>query len=145
MPINDYALAERIQREVNFSTTYRTDAEQYGRPEHWVEAGKFGDCEDYALLKRAMLRNQGWPADKLALCTCWCEDGGYHCVLFVDTDLGGYILDNRREWPTKPMLTGCATTGDQVILGPEVYGPYGWRDYCARYPTDPDCHPSPQQ
>lgn len=124
MPINDYALAERIQREVNFSTTYRTDAEQYGRPEHWVEAGKFGDCEDYALLKRAMLRNQGWPAEKLALCTCWCEDGGYHCVLFVDTDLGGYILDNRREWPTKP--TDLPYRWDSMLMGGKWYEIRGW-------------------
>lgn len=46
----------------------------------------------------------------------------------------------RYSWMALCMiLAGCATTGDRVILGPEVYGPYGWRDYCVRYPDDPDC------
>lgn len=100
-----YRLAERIHREVNASTTYRTDSQQYNRPEYWVEAGKFGDCEDYALLKMARLADAGWPASKMALCVCRTVDGDGHCVLFVDTDDGGFILDNNFEWPMRPEST----------------------------------------
>jgi predicted transglutaminase-like cysteine proteinase len=39
---------------------YKTDLEQYDTPEFWKEAGAFGDCEDYALLKRALLEEQGF-------------------------------------------------------------------------------------
>ncbi len=61
---NSYKLAERINSDVNASVSYKTDLEQYSKPEYWVEAGTFGDCEDYALLKRALLLNAGWPQDK---------------------------------------------------------------------------------
>ena len=50
--MNSYSTAERINSQVNASVTYKTDLEQYSRPEFWVEANTFGDCEDYALLKR---------------------------------------------------------------------------------------------
>ena len=49
---NSYKIASRINREVNASVTWMSDSEQFGVPEFWSEAGTFGDCEDYALLKR---------------------------------------------------------------------------------------------
>lgn len=52
---NSYKLAERINRDVNASITYKTDLAQYGTPEHWCLPSNFGDCEDYALLKRKLL------------------------------------------------------------------------------------------
>ena len=30
-------------------------------------AGKYGDCEDYALAKRSALLQAGWPKDKLVV------------------------------------------------------------------------------
>jgi len=104
--VNSYSLAERINSDVNASVTYKTDLAQYGTPEHWCLPYKFGDCEDYALLKRAYLLEQGWPADKLNLCCCWCETGEYHCVLIVDTDKGFFVLDNRHYSPMKPSALG---------------------------------------
>lgn len=100
--MNNYNTAQRINAQVNASVTYKTDLAQFEVPEFWQEAGKFGDCEDYALLKRALLLEQGWSSDKLNLCCCWVETGGYHCVLLVDTDKGFYILDNRYDWPMTP-------------------------------------------
>ena len=49
--MNSYSVAERINSDVNASVKYKTDLEQYDTPEIWREAGSFGDCEDYALLK----------------------------------------------------------------------------------------------
>mgnify|MGYP003403100692 FL=1 len=100
--MNSYSVAERINSNVNASVTYKTDLEQYSKPEFWVEAGRFGDCEDYALLKRALLKEQGFDAEKIHLATCWinvkADDTG-HCVLIVETDNGQFILDNNLKDP----------------------------------------------
>ena len=100
--MNSYAIAERINSQVNASVQYKTDLEQYDKPEFWKEAGSLGGCEDYALLKRAYLLEQGWPVDKLNLCCCWDETNTYHCVLLVETDKGFFVLDNRYTWPMTP-------------------------------------------
>ena len=104
--VNSYSVAERINSQVNASVQYKTDLEQYDKPEFWVEANTFGDCEDYALLKRAYLLEQGFDVDKIHLACCWTETGQYHCVLLVDTDSGWYALDNRHYSPMKPSALG---------------------------------------
>lgn len=99
---NSYKLAERINSDVNARVTYKSDLDQFSMPEFWKEAGKFGDCEDYALLKRQELLNAGFACKDLHLACCWCETGDYHCVLLVGTDKGWYILDNRHTFPIPP-------------------------------------------
>jgi len=79
--VNSYSLAERINSKVNASVTYKSDLEQYSKPEFWKEAGAFGDCEDYALLKRHRLIEAGFARKDLHLACCWDETGAYHCVL----------------------------------------------------------------
>ena len=99
---NSYSLAELINREVNESVSYKTDSEQYDTPEFWKEAGAFGDCEDYALLKREQLIQQGFDEDKIHIATCWINyiaDNTGHCVLIVETDKGQFILDNNLKDP----------------------------------------------
>ena len=98
---NSYKLAERINNTVNTSVTYKTDLEQYNKPEFWCLPSRFGDCEDYALLKRKMLIDAGFDRDKIHLCTCF-VDGAGHCVLLVETDRGNYILDNNQSEPVQP-------------------------------------------
>ena len=82
---NSYKLAERINSDVNASVKYKTDLGQYGVPEFWTVAGKYGDCEDYALAKRSALLHAGWPKDKLGLCVCYTQSGEGHCVLWVES------------------------------------------------------------
>ena len=100
--VNSYSIAERINSQVNASVTYKTDLEQYSRPEFWVEANTFGDCEDYALLKRQVLLKSGFERKDLHLACCWNETGDYHCVLLCNTDKGWFVLDNRHNWPMTP-------------------------------------------
>jgi predicted transglutaminase-like cysteine proteinase len=100
--MNKYSIAECINSDVNASVTYKTDLEQYNTDEWWTEAGKFGDCEDYALLKREKLLEKGFTLAQINLVCCYTETQQYHCVLLVDTDKGWYILDNRYDWPTPP-------------------------------------------
>lgn len=100
--MSNYSVAERINSDVNASVAYKTDLEQFDTPEFWAMAGKFGDCEDYALLKRALLKEQGFDEDKIHIATCWINavaiDTG-HCVLIVETDKGQFILDNNLKDP----------------------------------------------
>ena len=100
--MSNYSVAERINSDVNASVAYKTDLAQYAKSEFWIEAGRFGDCEDYALLKRQLLLNGGFARKDLHLACCWCETGDYHCVLLVNTDKGWYILDNRHTFPMPP-------------------------------------------
>jgi len=99
---NSYKLAERINSQVNASVTWMSDSEQFGVPEFWVEANTFGDCEDYALLKRESLLKAGFDRKDLHLACCWDETGAYHCVLLCNTDKGWFVLDNRYTWPMPP-------------------------------------------
>lgn len=101
--MNSYKLAERINSDVNASVTYKTDLEQYDKPEYWCLPTAFGDCEDYALAKRQALLQSGWPKDQLGLCICYMQSGEGHCVLWVDTDKGSFILDNNYNYPISPV------------------------------------------
>ena len=100
--MNSYSLAELINREVNESVSYKTDLEQYDKPDYWVDANTFGDCEDYALRKRELLLNAGFARKDLHLACCWIEAGDYHCVLLCNTSNGWFVLDNRYKWPMSP-------------------------------------------
>ena len=101
--MNSHSLAERINSDVNASVSYMSDSEQFGVPEWWSEAKSgFDDCDGYALLKRELLKEQGFDAEKIHLATCWinvkADDTG-HCVLIVETDKGQVILDNNLKDP----------------------------------------------
>ncbi len=101
--MNSYSVAERINSDVNASVSYMSDSEQFGVPEFWCEARNgFDDCDGYALLKRELLRRQGFDADKIHIATCWINvkaDNTGHCVLIVETDKGQVILDNNLKDP----------------------------------------------
>ena len=100
--LNSYSIAASINSTVNARVTYKADLEQFDTPEFWCLPTNFGDCEDYALLKRKLLLEQGWHSDKLGLCVCYMPTGEGHCVLWVDTDKGSFILDNNYAFPVKP-------------------------------------------
>jgi len=101
--MNSYSIVESINRKVNASVSYMSDSEQFGVPEWWSEARSgFDDCDGYALLKRELLKEQGFDAEKIHLATCWinvkADDTG-HCVLIVETDKGQFVLDNNLKDP----------------------------------------------
>ena len=84
---------------INESTSYRSDAAQYAKPDYWEAASGTGDCEDYALAKRNRLIAAGCDPLAIHLATCWVETGEYHAVLIVNTSTGDYVLDNRYPFP----------------------------------------------
>jgi len=90
--------ASRINLEVNRRITAATDPDHHGITELWdfADDGK-GDCEDYALLKRRMLREAGVPAGNLLMTVAAKPDGEVHAVLTLRLADGDYVLDNLRD------------------------------------------------
>lgn len=92
----------QINGAVNALIAPVTDDDLYGRPEHWTYPVDRGDCEDYALLKRKLLIERGWPSEALLMTVVRERDGEGHAVLTVLTDRGEFILDNKvaeiRAW-----------------------------------------------
>jgi predicted transglutaminase-like cysteine proteinase len=85
-----------VNAEVNRSIRPVTDMQQFRVADRWTVSprNKRGDCEDYALTKKARLLGKGWPSSALliALANTW--RGEEHAVLIVRTDHGDFVLDN---------------------------------------------------
>lgn len=86
---------ERVNAWVNKSIAPIADADHWGALDQWdyPTDGK-GDCEDYALLKRRMLIEQGFPREALLLTVVKERNGDGHSVLTIRTNRGEFILDN---------------------------------------------------
>lgn len=88
---------------VNRLITYAPDKRVYGQLDHWADGAETmrmgaGDCEDFAILKMALLREMGVPARSMSLVIL--RDTArnlYHAVLAVSTNKGHFILDNVRN------------------------------------------------
>lgn len=91
-----WAVVLRINREANHAIRYVSD-QASGRQDVWTVATTTGDCEDYALAKRAALMDIGLPQSALRLATVYSRRTGYHAVLVVSTTNGDYVLDNTRD------------------------------------------------
>ncbi|MXQ13497.1 transglutaminase-like cysteine peptidase [Microvirga makkahensis] len=89
------AQLQQVNNHVNRTITDVSDLEQYGREDVWTlpVSGK-GDCEDFALLKRKLLIQRGWPASALSIAVGATSWGEAHAVLMVATANGEYVLDN---------------------------------------------------
>jgi predicted transglutaminase-like cysteine proteinase len=100
VPLTPERMAElqRINAHVNATIVEVSDREQYGREDVWrlPTSGK-GDCEDFALLKRKLLLDRGWPASALSISLGMTAEGEAHAVLTVATGAGDLVLDNRRS------------------------------------------------
>ena len=84
----------RVNADVNATIEPRTDMEMWGREEIWSYPVKFGDCEDYVLLKRHKLIEAGFRPADLLITVVLQPNGDGHAVLTVRTDHGDFVLDN---------------------------------------------------
>jgi predicted transglutaminase-like cysteine proteinase len=93
---------EFVQAKVNRLVRPRAN------PDHVWEypTDGYGDCNKYAIAKRAELIALGWPRTALLLAAATTEDGEGHLVLVVATSKGDLVLDNRQrhivEWRDLP-------------------------------------------
>jgi predicted transglutaminase-like cysteine proteinase len=88
---------DEVNRSVNRAIVPATDADIYGISEYWTLPSEKGDCEDYALLKRKLLVDRGWPMSALLLTVVRDEKGEGHAVLTARTAQGDFILDNKAD------------------------------------------------
>ena len=88
---------DEINRYVNKVIEPATDMEIYGETEHWAIPTTRGDCEDYALLKRKLLIERGWPASALLMTVVRDEKGEGHAILTARVAQGDFILDNKND------------------------------------------------
>lgn len=99
---------EAVNRAVNRRIEAATDFDVYGVSEHWALPATQGDCEDYALLKRHILIEKGWPVGSVLLTVVRDRKGQGHTVLTVRTGREDQILDNTvdelRTWAQTPYL-----------------------------------------
>lgn len=83
-----------VNAPVNKAVQPLTDNEIFGVEERWEYPSLVGDCEDYALQKRKLLNEMGYPLGALLMTVGRDADGGGHAVLTVVTDRGDFVLDN---------------------------------------------------
>jgi predicted transglutaminase-like cysteine proteinase len=84
-----------VNATVNGTVAPVTDQDLYGVSEFWTYPNGYGDCEDYALAKRRLLLNAGWPSSTLLIGVVKQSNGEGHAVLMVRTDRGDFVLDNQ--------------------------------------------------
>jgi predicted transglutaminase-like cysteine proteinase len=111
----------QVNNWVNETIKPLTDLEHWGVVERWSYPDDgYGDCEDYALLKRRMLIESGWPREALLLTVVRGEGEG-HAVLTVTTDKGDYVLDNLNS-----DVLLWSNTGYRFIKRQSQYDPNVW-------------------
>jgi len=83
---------------VNNNIKPMTDMEHYRMIQWWrYPDDGAGACHSYALLKRRILMQAGWPREALLMTIVRETNGEGHAVLTVKTDKGEYILDNLNQ------------------------------------------------
>jgi predicted transglutaminase-like cysteine proteinase len=98
MPLTPERLAELqgVNAQVNRAVVEVSDLQHHGREDLWslAEDGR-GDCEDFALAKRRLLIQRGWPSSVLLITVVATASGEGHAVLTAVTDQGDFVLDNK--------------------------------------------------
>lgn len=91
---------ERANRFVNDNIAYKEDLETYQQLDYWATTDEIvrkgaGDCEDFAILKYALLVEAGVPEKSMSLVILKdLRRNLFHAVLAVSTNKGHFILDN---------------------------------------------------
>ena len=117
-----WKVLERINGWVNANIEPVTDVDHHGVEDHWSypDDGK-GDCEDYVLLKRRMLINAGFPRQALLITVVRDDRNEGHAVLTVKSNLGEYVLDNKRGAILPWTETGYRFVKRQSQTDPNVW------------------------
>lgn len=97
------AKLDSVNADINTRIQYRRDIDTHGRMDQWSSPSQTlargtGDCEDYALLKMAVLADRGVPLEDMTVVILFdTKRKFYHAVLSVDVNGNHYILDNMRN------------------------------------------------
>jgi predicted transglutaminase-like cysteine proteinase len=87
-----------INKWANDNIRPMTDMDHYGTIQWWrYPDDGAGACHSYALLKRRMLMQAGWPRTALLMTIVREANGEGHAVLTVKINRGEFILDNLND------------------------------------------------
>jgi len=100
------AIGEQLQHisgSVNRLVSYKTDLQMHGQLDYWSTPNETlrrggGDCEDYAILKMALLSRLGVPLSSMEIVVV--KDTSrrlFHAVLSVSMNGKNFILDNMTD------------------------------------------------
>lgn len=117
-----YKTIVSINKWVNSNIEPMSDMLHWGVVDRWdyPNDGK-GDCEDYLLLKRKMLMEEGFPRSALLVTVVKDKKGEGHAVLTVKTDRGEFILDNMTDKIVSWDKTGYRFVKRQSQDNPNVW------------------------
>ncbi len=98
---------ERVNQWVNAHVTPVTDMDHWGVVDQWdYPADGRGDCEDFALMKRKILLDEGFPRQALLMTVVKDTSKEGHAILTVKTSGGDFVLDNlsneMKPWDKTP-------------------------------------------
>jgi predicted transglutaminase-like cysteine proteinase len=95
LPRTQWKIVLQINRWVNANIKPMSDIDHWGIAEKWsYPSDGYGDCEDYVLLKRKMLKDAGLPDQALLITIVLDRETKGHAVLTVRADDGEFVLDN---------------------------------------------------
>ncbi len=141
------SVLKSVTRSVNSTIGPEDDLRHYGVAEYWdLPADGYGNCKDYALVKRKQLIAAGLPERALRLAIVVVPREGRHVVLTVATDKGDFVLDNLND-EVKPWTE----VGYRWLERQDVDGGLGWVTFspdlvaaATNTRTRPDGLPLPQ-
>jgi predicted transglutaminase-like cysteine proteinase len=113
----------RINRQVNGAIEPETNLAHWGTTlDHWDYPvdGK-GDCKVYALYKRKLLIDAGFPRQALLMTVVRDLEGEGHAILTVKTDRGEFVLDNLSDEIRPWDATGYTYLKRQAQDDPNVW------------------------
>ena len=93
-----FKLLKEVNDKVN-ETRYIKDQRNYKKEDFWATPEEFykngGDCEDFAIAKYFLLKEKGFPVDKMRITIAYDEiNEAHHGILVVQANDTHYILDN---------------------------------------------------
>ena len=118
-----WAMLERIDAQVNADIEPISNMDHWGTMlDHWdyPTDGK-GDCKIYALWKRKLLMDLGFPRQALLMTIVRDLEGNGHTILTVKTDKGDFILDNM-----VPEIRAWDATGYKFVKRQSQNDPNVW-------------------
>jgi predicted transglutaminase-like cysteine proteinase len=113
----------RVNHWVNAHVEAVSDMDHWGVVDRWdyPTDGK-GDCEDYALLKRKMLIEQGFPRQALLMTVVKDASQEGHAILTLKTTKGEFVLDNLND----DMKPWTAAVGYRFVKRQSQENPNVW-------------------
>jgi predicted transglutaminase-like cysteine proteinase len=123
LTLRSWETLTRINREVNASILPVSNLEHWGtRMDHWdyPTDGK-GDCKVYALQKRRLLVEKGFPRQALLMTIVRDHNDQGHAILTVRTNSGDFILDNLTDEVKPWEATGYRFVKRQSQEDPNVW------------------------